>query len=220
MSDNFELLPFEILGEKLKEDNQSLERLTPERQAEEKQIVEAFESKHSIYLPDSFKSIILTYDLNNFLLGGQWFGGMNYKSYAKEFILDNPFNWSDCSWNNEPHLHMLFIANGDPYCLILNSRTGELFAMDDESPIEDVLLVAKDFEHFLRARIMAYLMERKYFNKKKNGEKITVEDCQKIEDVANKLSLLVGGEKNNEYWLEATGSLDFPIRLASYNPSH
>ena len=47
--------------------------------------------------------------------------------------------------------NLIIIANGDPYTILLECKSGEIYAFTSDMSYEEIVPVASDFEEFVRA---------------------------------------------------------------------
>ncbi|WP_289997894.1 SMI1/KNR4 family protein [Photorhabdus laumondii] len=111
--------------------------------------VEILEKKLNVIFPKEFLSFIKDYDLDNLSLGNISFGnGSDYLEMIVNINSESAFNhW----WigENRPK-EFIVIAISDPYTILLNTITGEVFVMTSESSMDDFEQVSTSFELFIR----------------------------------------------------------------------
>lgn len=111
--------------------------------------LESSEEKLNISFPEKFSSFLANYDLDNFSLCNISFGsGSDYLNMIVDInTVDSINKW----WvgKNRP-IEFIVIAMSDPYTILLNVNTGEIFSMSSESSIDDFEKIASDFILFFR----------------------------------------------------------------------
>lgn len=101
-------------------------------------------------LPDDFTSFISLYNLDNFSLFNISFGcGEDYLERLS--ILNSPNELTQWWTGDKRPENMIVIALSDPYTLLLNTQTGAVFAMTDESTMEGIEHIATHFSLFFKA---------------------------------------------------------------------
>jgi hypothetical protein len=93
-------------------------------------------------LPDSFRRAWRNYNL------GKWEGLASFTP-LHEIWKDNCE--TDCSWWGDEARpdHLLIVAHNDPYTILLHTKAGKVLAMDEDTPLDKLLLVGSDFEKFV-----------------------------------------------------------------------
>ena len=99
------------------------------------------------YLDSAFSEYILGYNWGNF-------GFLSYQfGYGDEMSLNWLIN-RNLEYEEYPVLrkkNLIIIANGDPYTVLLECKTGGIYAFTSDMSYEEIVLVASDFEEFVRA---------------------------------------------------------------------
>ncbi|UQF81529.1 MAG: SMI1/KNR4 family protein [Mogibacterium diversum] len=99
------------------------------------------------YLESTFSEYILGYNWGNF-------GFLSYQfGYGDETSLSWLIN-RNLDYDEYPVLHkknLIIIANGDPYTILLECKSGEIYAFTSDMSYEEIVPVASDFEEFVRA---------------------------------------------------------------------
>lgn len=99
------------------------------------------------YLDSSFSACILSYNWGNF-------GFLSYQfGYGDETSLSWLIN-RNLDYDEYPVLrkkNLIIIANGDPYTILLDCKSGEIYAFISDMTYEEIVPVASDFEEFVRA---------------------------------------------------------------------
>ncbi|CRL65556.1 hypothetical protein [Proteus vulgaris] len=102
------------------------------------------EQKSILSLPDDFTSFISLYNLDNFSLFNISFGcGEDY--LERLFMLNSPNEFTQWWTGNKRPENMIVIALSDPYTLLLNTQTGNVFAMTSETPMDSFEHIAANF---------------------------------------------------------------------------
>ncbi len=111
--------------------------------------IKLVESKLNISFPELFVSFLSTYNLDNFSLCNISFGnGSDYLDMLVEINAEDNINkW----WIGEKRpVEYIVIAISDPYTILLNTITGQIFSMTSESLMDDFVPIASDFVLFFR----------------------------------------------------------------------
>ena len=99
------------------------------------------------YLDSAFSEHILSYNWGNF-------GFLSYQfGYGDETSLSWLIN-RNLDYEEYPVLrkkNLIIIANGDPYTILLECNSGEIYAFTSDMSYEEIIPVASDFEEFVRA---------------------------------------------------------------------
>ena len=99
------------------------------------------------YLDSTFSEYILSYNWGNF-------GFLSYQfGYGDEASLSWLIN-RNLDYDEYPVLrerNLIIIANGDPYTILLECKSGEIYAFTSDMSYEEIVPVASDFEEFVRA---------------------------------------------------------------------
>ncbi|MBS9773903.1 MAG: SMI1/KNR4 family protein [Tenacibaculum sp.] len=110
-----------------------------------------FENKLEISLPQSFKNLISKYDFGNFEICNIQFGYEdNYLTILEKLNSEaDSFNkW----WQGDKRPNnIIFIANSDPYTILLDCSNGYVYAMLSDDKWLEWRIVSTDFELFLRS---------------------------------------------------------------------
>ncbi|MGI3427959.1 nuclease [Providencia stuartii] len=103
----------------------------------------------NITFPEKFSSFLDSYNLDNFSLCNISFG--NGSDYLNMLVSINDRDNVNKWWTgkNRP-AEFIVIAISDPYTIILNVNTGEVFSMTNESSMDDFEQIASDFILFFR----------------------------------------------------------------------
>ena len=98
------------------------------------------------YLDSVFTENILSYNWGNF-------GFLSYQfGYGDETSLSWLIN-RNLEYEDYPVLHkknLIIIANGDPYTILLEYKSGKIYAFTSDMSYEEIVPVASDFEEFVR----------------------------------------------------------------------
>lgn len=98
------------------------------------------------YLDSVFTENILSYNWGNF----------GFLSYQFGYGDETSLNWlinRNLDYDEYPVLHkknLIIIANGDPYTILLECKSGEIYAFTSDMSYEEIVPVASDFEEFVR----------------------------------------------------------------------
>ena len=99
------------------------------------------------YLDSIFTERILSYNWGNF-------GFLSYQfGYGDEMGLSWLIN-RNLDYDEYPILrerNLIIIANGAPYTILLDCKSGEIYAFTSDMTYEEIVPVASDFEEFVRA---------------------------------------------------------------------
>lgn len=99
------------------------------------------------YLESTFSEYILSYNWGNF-------GFLSYQfGYGDEMSLSWLIN-RNLEYEDYPILlkkNLIIIANGDPYTILLECKSGKIYAFTSDMSYEEIVPVASDFEEFVRA---------------------------------------------------------------------
>nr|WP_216654563.1 SMI1/KNR4 family protein [Providencia stuartii] len=103
----------------------------------------------NITFPEKFSSFLDSYNLDNFSLCNISFG--NGSDYLNMLVSINDRDNVNKWWTgkNRP-AEFIVIAISDPYTIILNVNTGEVFSMTNESSMDDFEQIASNFILFFR----------------------------------------------------------------------
>ena len=99
------------------------------------------------YLDSTFSEYILSYNWGNF----------GFLSYQFGYGDETSLNWlinRNLDYDEYPVLHkknLIIIANGDPYTILLECKSGEIYAFTSDMSYEEIVPIASDFEEFVRA---------------------------------------------------------------------
>ena len=98
------------------------------------------------YLDSVFTENILSYNWGNF-------GFLSYQfGYGDETSLSWLIN-RNLEYEDYPVLHkknLIIIANGDPYTILLEYKSGKIYAFTSDMSYEEIVPIASDFEEFVR----------------------------------------------------------------------
>ena len=98
------------------------------------------------YLDSVFTENILSYNWGNF-------GFLSYQfGYGDEMGLSWLIN-RNLEYEDYPVLHknnLIIIANGDPYTILLEYKSGKIYAFTSDMSYEEIVPIASDFEEFVR----------------------------------------------------------------------
>ena len=99
------------------------------------------------YLDFVFTENILSYNWGNF-------GFLSYQfGYGDETSLSWLIN-RNLEYEDYPVLHkrdLIIIANGDPYTILLECRSGKIYAFTSDMSYDEIIPIASDFREFIRA---------------------------------------------------------------------
>ena len=120
------------------------------------------------YLDSTFSEYILSYNWGNF-------GFLSYQfGYGDEMSLNWLIN-RNLEYEDYPVLrkkNLIIIANGDPYTILLECNSGEIYAFTSDMSYEEIVPVASNFEEFVRA------MGTSQYAVWKNAEKEFIESME------------------------------------------
>ena len=121
------------------------------------------------YLDSTFSEYILNYNWGTF-------GFLSYQfGYGDEMSLNWLIN-RNLEYEDYPVLrkkNLIIIANGDPYTVLLECKTGGIYAFTSDMNYEDIVHIASDFEEFVRA------MGTAQYAVWKNAEKEFIESMER-----------------------------------------
>ena len=110
--------------------------------------IEKLKSKLEIeYLDPVFTEDILSYN---------W-GNLGFLSYQFGYGDEISLNWlinRNLEYEEYPILHkmdLIIIANGDPYTILLECKSGNIYAFTSDMSYDDIIPIASDFRKFVRA---------------------------------------------------------------------
>lgn len=121
------------------------------------------------YLDSVFTENILSYNWGNF----------GFLSYQFGYGDETSLNWlinRNLDYDEYPVLrknNLIIIANGDPYTILLECKSGEIYAFTSDMSYEEIVPVASDFEEFVRA------MGTAQYAVWKNAEKEFIESMER-----------------------------------------
>ena len=99
------------------------------------------------YLDSVFSEHILSYNWGNF-------GFLSYQfGYGDEMGLSWLIN-RNLDYDEYPVLrkkNLIIIANGDPYTILLECKSGEIYAFTSDMSYEEIAPIAPDFKEFIKA---------------------------------------------------------------------
>ncbi|AOR63357.1 hypothetical protein [Pectobacterium wasabiae] len=111
--------------------------------------VHALEKRLDIKLHDEFKKFVLNYSLDDFSLGSFMFGdGGNYLDKLFELNSKNDLvQW----WGKADRpKNLLLVAYNDPYSILLEVDSGRIYAITNESDLNNIKPISFDFCFFFR----------------------------------------------------------------------
>lgn len=112
----------------------------------------------TLSLPDDFTSFISLYNLDNFSLFNISFGcGEDY--LERLFMLNEPNEFTQWWIGDKRPENIIVIALSDPYTILLNTLTGNIFAMTSESSMDSFEHIAVNFFAFFRAVATLFLTD-------------------------------------------------------------
>lgn len=112
----------------------------------------------TLSLPDDFTSFISLYNLDNFSLFNISFGcGEDY--LERLFMLNSPNEFAQWWIGDKRPENIIVIALSDPYTILLNTQTGNVFAMTSESSMDSFEHIAVNFCVFFRAVATLFLTD-------------------------------------------------------------
>lgn len=121
------------------------------------------------YLDSTFQEYISSYNWGNF----------GFLSYQFGYGDETSLNWlinRNLDYDEYPVLrknNLIIIANGDPYTILLECKSGEIYAFISDMSYEEIVTVASDFEEFVRA------MGTAQYAVWKNAEKEFIESMER-----------------------------------------
>ena len=99
------------------------------------------------YLDSVFTENIISYNWGNF-------GFLSYQfGYGDEMSLNWLIN-RNLEYEDYPVLHknnLIIIANGDPYTILLECKSGKIYAFTSDMSYEEIAPIAPDFKEFIKA---------------------------------------------------------------------
>ena len=99
------------------------------------------------YLDSTFSEYILSYNWGNF-------GFLSYQfGYGDETSLSWLIN-RNLDYDEYPVLrkkNLIIIANGDPYTILLECKSGKIYAFTSDMSYEEIVPIAPDFKEFIKA---------------------------------------------------------------------
>ena len=99
------------------------------------------------YLDSVFSACILSYNWGNF-------GFLSYQfGYGDETSLRWLIN-RNLDYDEYPVLrkkNLIIIANGDPYTILLECKSGKIYAFTSDMSYEEIVPIAPDFKEFIKA---------------------------------------------------------------------
>lgn len=120
--------------------------------------LDTLEQKSMLSLPDDFSSFISLYNLDNFSLFNISFGcGEDY--LERLFMLNSPNEFAQWWIGDKRPENMIVIALSDPYTILLNTQTGDVFAMTSETPMDRFKHIATNFFVFFSAVATLFLTD-------------------------------------------------------------
>lgn len=120
--------------------------------------IDLLEHKLMLSLPDDFISFVSLYNLDNFSLFNISFGcGESY--FERLFMLNSPNEFAQWWIGDKRPENMIVIALSDPYTILLNTQTGDIFAMTSESSMDSFEHIAANFSVFFSAVATLFLTD-------------------------------------------------------------
>jgi hypothetical protein len=149
----------------------------------------------NVNLPDSFKDILLRYDLGDLTLGGIWFGSKeNFVDYILNHNAQNQhYPW----WGNEnrPNNYLL-VADSDGYLILLNTQTEEIFAFLRSESFDKAQLIANKFDLFFRAAATIYIYQGNL------AEGLTTNIVTSLEELMTNITTSLECSNDSDFWEE------------------
>ena len=99
------------------------------------------------YLDLVFTENILSYNWGNFGFLSYQFGYGDEMSL--NWLINRNLEYEDYTVLRKKNL--IIIANGDPYTILLECKSGEIYAFTSDMSYEEIVPVASDFEEFVKA---------------------------------------------------------------------
>ena len=99
------------------------------------------------YLDSTFSEYILSYNWGNFGFLSYQFGYGDEMSLR--WLINRNLDYDEYSVLSKKKL--IIIANGDPYTILLECKSGGIYAFTSDMSYEEIVSVASDFEEFIRA---------------------------------------------------------------------
>ncbi|WLD76421.1 SMI1/KNR4 family protein [Mogibacterium neglectum] len=99
------------------------------------------------YLDSIFSEYILSYNWGNFGFLSYQFGYGDEMSLS--WLINRNLDYDEYSVLSKNNL--IIIVNGDPYTILLECKSGEIYAFTSDMSYEEIVPVASDFEEFVRA---------------------------------------------------------------------
>jgi len=98
------------------------------------------------YLDQVFSDYILKYNWGNVGFLSYQFG--NNDEIGLDWLINRNLEYSDYHILQKEDL---IIANGDPYTILLECRSGKIYAFTSDMSYDDIIPIASDFRKFVRA---------------------------------------------------------------------
>ena len=121
------------------------------------------------YLDSAFSEYILGYNWGNFGVLSYQFGYGDETSLS--WLINRNLDYDEYPVLRERNL--IIIANGDPYTILLEFKSGEIYAFTSDMSYEEIVPIASDFEEFARA------MGTAQYAVWKNAEKEFIESMER-----------------------------------------
>ena len=98
-------------------------------------------------IDQNFTHYILKYNWGNFCFLSYQFG---YKDESSlNWLIKRNLNYYD--FKNLKKAGLIIIANGDPYTILLECRSGKIYAFTSDMSYDEIIPIASDFREFIRA---------------------------------------------------------------------
>lgn len=113
-------------------------------------------------LPADFSSLISQYDFGNFSLLNIQFGVRSTGTLDWLLEMNDATTFGLEAFITELKAHsLILIANGEPYAILLNVKTGDITAVSSEESVAGRLPVASSFPQFIAGLGTAFRAQRK-----------------------------------------------------------
>lgn len=146
----------------------------------EENTISKCESTLSVNFPLDYRRLISIYDFGNLTIGPVAFCATG--DYSSELI---DYNEHVAWWGEDQRpSNLIMIANSDPFAILLEVNTGEIFAMDTELGWKKSTRISESFEKFVRGIGTVILLRS---------------DADDKEKLANTVNDIIGSQ-NISFW--------------------
>jgi len=113
-------------------------------------------------LPSGFVDLLKEYDFGNLSLMNEQFGAE--ESGSLEWLLEyndpNSYGFEDFIKGLKDN-NLIIIANGDPFTILMDVKTEKIYAVDNETPVEERIPIANSFERFVEGMGTGFMAKRR-----------------------------------------------------------